>query len=79
MQGYKEGWFDIFWNKIQTLLILDPWVQREGGGCNNNAPPQTVFAPVLKNVQARDKIVPATLSSSFPHILVKKKNNNLTP
>ena len=27
----KEGRFDKFWNKIQTLLILDPWVQRGGG------------------------------------------------
>ena len=29
----------------------------------------TVFAPVLKNVQPRDKIAPGTLSSSFPLVL----------
>ena len=55
-----------------------------GGRLQQQCPPQTVFAPVLKNVQPRDKIVPATLSSSFPHILAKKKKkkkkkSNLTP
>ena len=56
---------------IHIILTLAP--QRVV--CNN---PQTVFAPVLKNVQPRGKIAMGTFKFILSPILAKK-NSNLPP
>ena len=54
----EEMWMLFYWlqNELRKVLLFIPSSPK--GGLQQ--PPPTVFAPVLKNAQARDKIAPGT-------------------
>ena len=78
---FLHFWAFTRWNpstyrrNVAILLLVDQILTLvfRRRGCYN---PQTVFAPVLKNAQPREKLHQVPLSSSFPLILVKKKKKN---